>query len=192
MTATTSSRASTASGASTGATASQIQQQQFVSRQRTITRYQSQHDIPSPSFTTNPPQIESFPRGYPSLSAFLSSDPDFTIFRCFTRLHTRVLLHKQDDLIELEQKLDQLDLSQSQTNPYLLTTNRRREANKDRQELLGKIEEKLKEYDDLLAAFYTHLERPEPEESEIQSAANWMDGKKPVAFAGVNVPERLD
>ncbi|UPK95374.1 hypothetical protein LCI18_006309 [Fusarium solani-melongenae] len=183
MTTTTSSTASTASGASIGATASQVQQQQFVSRQRPIARYQSQHDVPRPSFTTNPPQIESFPRGYPSLSALLSSDPDFTIFRCFARLHTRVLLHKQDDLIELEQKLDQLDLSQSQANPYLLTTNRRREANKDRQELLGKIEEKLKEYDALLAAFYTHLERSEPEESEIQSVANWMDGKKPVAFA---------
>ncbi|RMJ16570.1 hypothetical protein CDV36_003723 [Fusarium kuroshium] len=44
-------------------------------------------------------------------------------------------------------------------------------------------QEKLKEYDALLAAFYTHLERPEPEEPEIKSVANWMDGKKPVAFA---------
>ncbi|KAH7110735.1 hypothetical protein EDB81DRAFT_849146 [Dactylonectria macrodidyma] len=126
---------------------------------------------------------KSFPRGYPSLSAFLSSDRDFTMFRCFARLHVRLLLHKQDELVELEQQLDQLDRSQSETSPYLLTTNRRRDANAERQALLELVEGKLKEYDTLLESFLTHLERPEPEKSQVESVANWTDGTKPLPYA---------
>lgn len=90
--------------------------------------------------------VEDFPRGYPSLAAFLTSDDNFTMFRCFSRLHARLLLHKQDELAELEQRLDQLDQDESRTNPYLLTTNRRRGVNTDRQKLFTEIEERLKEY----------------------------------------------
>ncbi|OIW24413.1 hypothetical protein CONLIGDRAFT_565921, partial [Coniochaeta ligniaria NRRL 30616] len=124
---------------------------------------------------------EAFPRGYPSLSAFLHSDRDFAMFRSFGRLHARVLLHKQDELVQLEQRLDQLDQRASETDPYVLTTNRRHSATTaERQALLGEVEAKLKEYDTLLSSFLDHLERPQPEETEIQSVINWMDGKKPL------------
>jgi hypothetical protein len=95
---------------------------------------------------SNPHKIESFPRGYSSLAAFLSSDREFTVFRCFSRLHTRVLLHKQDELAQLEQRLDELDEEDSQNNSYRLMTNRHRSGDQDRRALLGEIEQKLNEY----------------------------------------------
>lgn len=90
--------------------------------------------------------VESFPRGYPSLAAFLSSDKEFTVFRCFSRLHTRVLLHKQDELAQLEKRLDELDEEDSRNNSYRLLTNRHRGGDQDRRVLLGEIERKLNEY----------------------------------------------
>ncbi|CEI67617.1 unnamed protein product [Fusarium venenatum] len=68
--------------------------------------------------------IDDFPRGYPSLSAFLSGDKEFTMFCSFSRLHARILLHKQDELAELEQRLDQLDQADSKVDSYRLLTNR--------------------------------------------------------------------
>ena len=68
------------------------------------------------------------------------------MFRYFGRLHARVLLHKQDELAQLEQRLDELDRAESEVNPYFMTTNRRRGDNPQRQALLGEVEGKLKEY----------------------------------------------
>lgn len=57
-----------------------------------------------------------------------------------------MLLHKQDELADLEQKLDELDRAESAANPFHLTTNRRGDANPERQALLGVVEGKLKDY----------------------------------------------
>jgi hypothetical protein len=65
------------------------------------------------------------------------------MFRFFGRLHARILLHNQDQLIELEQKLDQLD--RDETTPYFLAS-RRDDMNIKRQKILAEIEQKLKEY----------------------------------------------
>lgn len=68
------------------------------------------------------------------------------MFRFFGRLHTRLLLHKQDQLVELEQRLDALDNEQSKTNPYPLVTTRHRDGNAEREVILEDVEKKLKEY----------------------------------------------
>ncbi|KAJ4289533.1 hypothetical protein N0V90_010862 [Kalmusia sp. IMI 367209] len=47
--------------------------------------------------------------GIPLLSSFIASDEDAAIFRGFTRLGARNLLHLQNHLNELETKLDDLD-----------------------------------------------------------------------------------
>ncbi|KAM7218395.1 hypothetical protein V8F06_006159 [Rhypophila decipiens] len=174
---------------------------QFAIRQRTIPLQVANRSV-SP-FENRPKNIEAFPRGYPSLAAFLSSDRDFSIFRSFSRLHTRVLLHKQDELVQVEEWLDELDRAESMANPYYLTTNRHaariaRNGNnigigssnaatqtvgQQRQALLHDAEEKLREYNTLLASFHQHLERPEPEERQIKNVINWMDAKKPLVKA---------
>lgn len=68
------------------------------------------------------------------------------MFRCFARLHARVLLHKQDELAEMEQRLDQLDQIDSQVDSYRLLTNRHRSGDTERRALLSEIETKLNEY----------------------------------------------
>ena len=87
--------------------------------------------------------METFPRGYPRLAAFINSDRDFVMFRCFGRLHARILLHKQDELCELEQRLEAID--KDEATLYLLST-RRQDTNIERRNILRELEEKLKEY----------------------------------------------
>lgn len=159
-------------------TATTAQVPQFARRQDTSGPF-----IPPQSFQDNPPKIDDFPRGYPSLSAFLSGDKEFTMFRSFSRLHARLLLHKQDELTELEQRLDQLDHADSKVDSYRLLTNRHISGDTERRALLREIEIKLNEYNNLLDSLMTHQERPEPEESQIQSVRNWVDGKRPVVYS---------
>ncbi|CAG1982738.1 unnamed protein product [Fusarium graminearum] len=139
--------------------------------------------IPNRPFQDNPAKIDDSPRGYPSLAAFMSADKDFTMFRSFSRLHTRLLLHKQDELTELEQRLDELDQADSKVAPYLLITNRDVSGDTERRALLGEIEIKLNEYNKLLEALMNHQERPEPNEAQIRSVRNWVDGKRPIVYS---------
>lgn len=48
-------------------------------------------------------------KSYRSLSIFLDSDDNFKIYRRFGYLHSRLLLHKQDEIRRLEMELDELD-----------------------------------------------------------------------------------
>jgi hypothetical protein len=49
--------------------------------------------------------------GYPALAAWMARDPDYEtlVFRRFSRLSARNLLHLQSQLISLEVKLDEYD-----------------------------------------------------------------------------------
>ena len=73
----------------------------------------------------------------------MHSDKDFVLFRRFGYLHVRVLLHKQDAIIELEHRLQQLD--ESESNAFFLSS-RRQDGNMDRQSLIAELESKLLEY----------------------------------------------
>ncbi|RGP60210.1 c2h2 type zinc finger domain-containing protein [Fusarium sporotrichioides] len=105
------------------------------------------------------------------------------MFRSFSRLHSRVLLHKQDELKELEQRLDQLDQEDSKVDSYRLLTNRHISGDAERRTLLREIEVNLNGYNKLLESLMAHQERPEPDESQIQSVRNWVDGKRPVVYS---------
>lgn len=87
--------------------------------------------------------VEAFRQGYPRFAAFINCDRDFVAFRGFGRLHARVLLLKQDEIIELEQKLQNLD--DIEANAYQLAS-RRHDLASQRSQILSKIEEKLVEY----------------------------------------------
>lgn len=98
--------------------------------------------------------VEDYPLGYPRVSAFLDSSPDLAVYRRFGILHSRVLLHKQDQLRNLEAELDWLDLQDwrgtDQTRKTLMSrskNNARKDDAKDmRNVLLDDIEKKLLEY----------------------------------------------
>lgn len=54
-------------------------------------------------------KVSASPQGYPKLAAFLDSDESFMIYRRFGFIQSRLLLDKQDQLRELERKLERLD-----------------------------------------------------------------------------------
>jgi len=75
--------------------------------------------LPSPPFEapdaetgprSSPALRDDHPRGYPALARFIGSDKDFFVFRRFNTLSARNLLFLQGELIELEERLQELDL----------------------------------------------------------------------------------
>lgn len=92
--------------------------------------------------------------GYPSLSHFIAQDSDAEIYRRFTRLGARNLLHLQSIVINLERKLDELDKHDAENaagNPEIRKAARRlprEEAGDEKERVLlrEQIAVALKEY----------------------------------------------
>lgn len=86
--------------------------------------------------------IASLRDGYPSLAAWKALDPDSEtlVFRKFTRLSARRLLHLQSQLLELEYQLDELDAKARRSDDF-----EDRKSLRRHETLLGtpKYEEKL-------------------------------------------------
>ncbi|KAL8858283.1 MAG: hypothetical protein Q9178_005146 [Gyalolechia marmorata] len=87
--------------------------------------------------------VEHYRQGYPRLAAFLTLDPDFTVFKRFDNLHVRVLLEQQDRLCELQQQLE--DCDDTETIQMNLSS-RRQDGNRARREILAQIKTELKDY----------------------------------------------
>ncbi len=91
--------------------------------------------------------MEECPAGYPRLAVFLDSDENFMLYRRFGFLQARVLLYKQDELRELEEKLDKMDRRDSKTRPKKLKSRERDDAeNEDRRKLIQNIAKAFQEY----------------------------------------------
>lgn len=91
--------------------------------------------------------VEKCPKGYPRLAAFLDIDENFMLYRRFGFLQARVLLYKQDELREMEDRLDRLDKDDEEDRPKMLRS--REDDNADdeyRMKLMQEIEEKFSEY----------------------------------------------
>lgn len=89
-----------------------------------------------------------FPRGYPELAACMNSDPGLNMFRRFSYLHLRQLLYMQEQLATLEQRLYQIDGSDTiEINPM----SRRFDRNKERQETMAEIKVALLEYGQIIS-----------------------------------------
>jgi hypothetical protein len=97
--------------------------------------------------------VEECPKGYPSLAAFLDSDENFMLYWRFGYLQSRLILHKQDELRALEEKLDildQRDTTDSDTQKYLQSRDLHDKSKRPRKALLDTIEIKSKEYGKLI------------------------------------------
>ena len=95
--------------------------------------------------------VEKCPEGYPRLAAFLSSEHNFSIYRGFTYLHSRVLLGLQDQLVALERELDMKDRLDKSNNLTDRLRSRARDEIEDtgsrsRSNILNDIRLKLGEY----------------------------------------------
>ena len=95
--------------------------------------------------------VEDHPEGYPQLTAFLNSDDNFLIARKYGFLRTRLLLYRQDELSVLEKGLLDLDNDDKENRKKALQSRKHDEETDDdpetsRMALMGKIDEKLKDY----------------------------------------------
>lgn len=94
--------------------------------------------------------VDKYKSGYGKVAAFEDSDPSFLMYRKFGWLHNRILLHLQDELVDLEGQLEALDHWEAQTgNPTKLRCRRLDDAvpeKSERRKLLSQCSEKLAEY----------------------------------------------
>jgi hypothetical protein len=101
------------------------------------------------STDANRPRPTASQVGYPALAKFMASDSVFRIFRRFDFLTVRTLLYLQDELCELEDRLNALDDSDLQRGNHAHTVSlhsRRHDQNQQRKALLAEIQVKLKTY----------------------------------------------
>ena len=91
--------------------------------------------------------MDDYPPGYGKVAAFETCDPNFLMYRKFSWLHARLLLHRQDELVELQEELERLDSLDKQDDPQSLISRRRGDAtNPRRRDILQDIEKKLSIY----------------------------------------------
>ncbi|KAK4695582.1 hypothetical protein P7C71_g2194, partial [Lecanoromycetidae sp. Uapishka_2] len=121
--------------------------------------------------------LEDYPQGYPRLAAFLALDRDFTVFKRFDYLHMRSLLEQQDELAELQERLDRCD----DAEPIRLgLSSRRQDENPERRGLLRQVTAKLQEYDKCVQNCHAMLRLPEAHKTQKQNVENWYMGNKPL------------
>jgi hypothetical protein len=112
--------------------------------QQTSTQDIEMQSIPSPQ-----PQPPPKHRGYPALANFIGSDKDFFIFRKFNVLSARSLLFLQDELSELEERLNSIDIAESgrgEPRDLWNLSSRREDENLERKKLMRVLSVKIKEY----------------------------------------------
>lgn len=89
------------------------------------------------------PLVEGYANGYPRFSALMAAHDGFLIFRRFSNLYTRLLLHAQDKVVQLEARLDRIDTDEQ--HPLFLASTRR-DRNTERQAIMEEIHEALITY----------------------------------------------
>ncbi|KAL8904970.1 MAG: hypothetical protein Q9207_002923 [Kuettlingeria erythrocarpa] len=127
--------------------------------------------------------FDDHPRGYPKLAAFVNSSQTYLMCRRFGFLHSRVLLHRQDELAELEKQLIALDEEDLELEPLALQSRRRddqRIEQPSRKSVIDKIDTKLKDYDELVMRMRSMAAVPRPSERNYGSFYSWMDNVKPL------------
>ena len=87
--------------------------------------------------------VEDYPRGYPQFTRLITAHPSFSIARRFLATRARLLLVKQDKLLRLEERLDEVDRMEPRK---LFLGNLRRDGNESRKEILKAMNKALKDY----------------------------------------------
>ncbi|KAF2028769.1 hypothetical protein EK21DRAFT_69219 [Setomelanomma holmii] len=124
------------------------------------------------------------------------------MYRKFEHLNHRVLLHLQDEVCELEEELRVLDENIMQSSPrdesgHAFPASRRGDARYGgelhfkRTELLGRIFQKLGQYNQALTSFNSLLKSLDPAGAEdIQAYRAWMEKRAAIDYAETRFLER--
>ncbi|TVY68658.1 hypothetical protein LSUE1_G008301 [Lachnellula suecica] len=127
------------------------------------------------------PVVEQCPEGYPRLAALLDSDENFMLYRRFGFLQARILLNKQDELRELEKDLDRMDKVDQKNSPGVLRSREKDDAlSGRRKKLLADIEERFKDYAQLLAAAREMASFNRPPARDYSSVKYYFDEEAPL------------
>ncbi|KAF2827613.1 hypothetical protein CC86DRAFT_369704 [Ophiobolus disseminans] len=131
--------------------------------------------------------LENTPNGFPRLAAFQSSDINFSLYRSFRYLHSRVLLDLQDEITSLEKQLDYMDEEDHEDDPARLQSRYvdidravRDGRSPNRPEILRKIRAKLLDYDEILIKARQLESFQKPSERNYRSVRNYYHNNKPL------------
>lgn len=134
--------------------------------------------------------MDNTPNGFPRLAAFQASESNFSLYRSFTYLHSRVLLDLQDEITTLERELDDIDWDDFDEEPERL---RSREIDvakaqdegdtRNRRVILREIKAKLMEYDEVLIKARTMDSFQKPSDRNYRSVRRFHHNHKPLMDA---------
>jgi len=134
--------------------------------------------------------LEKTPNGFPKLAAFQSSEANFSLYRSFSYLHSRVLLDLQDEITSLEKELDDIDWDDFDEEPSRLQSRQFDNSQPDgegaprsRRVILRDIKAKLMEYDEVLIKARTLESFQKPSDRNYRSVRRYCNNKKPLLDA---------
>lgn len=132
--------------------------------------------------------MDETPNGYPRLAAFQSSESNFSLYRSFSYLHSRILLDLQDDITNLEKDLDVIDFNDSREDSSRLSSceyDRTSDENdaRTRRVILKEIRTKLMEYDEVLIKARTLDGFQKPSDRNYLSVRRFYNNAKPLQDA---------
>jgi hypothetical protein len=155
-------------------------------------------------------KVEDYPKGYPQFSSLISSHESFFVARRFLSVRARLLLLKQNRVVELESKLHKID--RDEDRPLFLGSCQR-DQNTDRAKVIAELDEAL---EDLGKSFFSsggleveltcpdkfllrsrqisELEQADPQ--AVANLQNWVNGTGSIAraesrFLNYPLPELL-
>lgn len=134
--------------------------------------------------------LQEYPKGYPLLAAFQSSESSWSIYRAFNYLHSRVILELQDELRVLEEQLSDLDeidhlcgnTDRLQSRSVELEEAKKEQTDSERLGLIAKIREKLVNYDEILVKARDLNAFQRPSHRDYGSFRTWFWNKKPISY----------
>ncbi|KAF2106419.1 hypothetical protein BDV96DRAFT_617408 [Lophiotrema nucula] len=154
---------------------------------RRITRSFKSDPEPVDITETNTRKLEKTPNGFPRLAAFQSSEANFSLYRSFSYLHSRVLLDLQDEITTLERELDDIDWDDFDENPDRLMSREvdvaaadDEDGARNRRVILREIKAKLMEYDEVLIKARTLESFQRPSDRNYLSVRRYIHNTKPL------------
>ncbi|KAF5656980.1 hypothetical protein FCIRC_13414 [Fusarium circinatum] len=127
-------------------------------------------------------KVEDYPRGYPQFSSLISSHESFFVARRFLNVRARLLLLKQNRVVELESKLHKID--RDEDRPLFLGSCQR-DQNQDRAKVVAELDEALEDLgvDKFLlrSRQVSELEQADPQ--AVTNLQNWVNGTGSIARA---------
>lgn len=147
---------------------------------------------PEPEYVTEnrTRKLEETPNGFPRLAAFQASEPNFSLYRSFSYLHSRVLLDLQDQITCLEKELDEIDWEDHDEDADRLKSRDYDTQQPDgegeprtRRVILREIQSKLLEYDEVLIKARTLESFQRPSDRNYRSVRRYCHNQKPLMDA---------